>query len=182
MIFCKRCGSATLNGYCENCFGSNFIHKRLFNLDLGNDLDISPLTDRSEKILRLKTNFIKNDNANYLPKIKQSVSKNEEIYHTAGKISAVKAGIKYNLLDRNFDEKDENEGEQKRNLEPIENVLGLYPYIKARLDLKKSIEDKVSKTLDIKEYKLPPQSALKKPRKSVTQKKDNETRIYEIKD
>lgn len=178
MIFCKRCGSITLNGVCTNCSGSNVISHLSPNMPVGLELNFfSPISD-IEKKLKWKTQLEDRETLN--TKVQSAPPKDKGIARNVGNIGSLKPEQRDETLGLKRVNVENDKQKERKTIDPVENLLNTHPLIKKRIEWRKNIEKNTSITSDLKNYKLPPKVEIKEKPKILNQKKDKETEIYKI--
>ncbi|NVM02180.1 MAG: hypothetical protein HWN67_07580 [Candidatus Helarchaeota archaeon] len=178
MIFCKRCGSITINGICNNCSGSNVVSHLSPNTHVGLELNFFSPTSEIEKKLKWKNQL--EDRENLTTKVQDAPPEDKGMVRNVGSIASLKSEEKDDPLGlKRMDEKN-NKLEDRKIIEHVENILNTHPLIKKRIDWRKKIEENTSITTDLRNFKLPPKTDVKEKPKMLKQKKDKDTEIYKI--
>ncbi len=179
MNFCKRCGSITLNGICNNCSGSNVVSHLSPNTKVGLELNFFNPTSELEKKLRWKTQL--DDRENLISKVQTAPPEDKGIVRNVGEIASLKSEQKDKPLGLKKINEENNKFQDRTIIDPVENLLNTHPLIKKRIDWKKQIEKNTSITSDFKNFKLPPKVEIKEEQKILKQKNDKkDTEIYKI--
>ncbi|MFX1449246.1 MAG: hypothetical protein ACFFCM_00305 [Promethearchaeota archaeon] len=178
MIFCKRCGSITINDICYNCSGSNLFSHLPLNMPANLELNFFSPTSEMEKKIRWNSQL--EERENLTTKVQATPPEKKGIGRIIGNIGSLKHKQRNIFLDfKRVNEEHEIEKERK-TLDPVENLLNTHPLIKKRMEWRKRIEKSSSITSDLKKLKLPPKVDFNKKPDLIKQKKDKNTEIYQI--
>ncbi|MHA1298322.1 MAG: hypothetical protein ACTSO9_02645 [Candidatus Helarchaeota archaeon] len=182
MIFCKRCGSITLDGICINCSGSNFISHPLKNLELRLNSNFFSPNIEAEKLLRWKTSL--EDKLSYTPNLKEEVPVVRGLNYKISNISSNKYNQNFDLLLSSVRDS-KKRGNLGKNLDPTDNLLNIYPHLKARLDWKEQIQKNSNIISELKNYKQRPETELTEKKENIEHskpRKNKDTEFFEFKE
>ena len=175
MIICKRCGSITINGICNNCSSSNFISHPLFGSEIRSNQSFFNTPQEIEKLLQWKTQL--EDRTKIIPNVQSIPLKNEKQSQTIGKIAKFKIHKDYELMP--VKKESLSEENETNNIEPSESLTTNYPHLKTRLNWHNQIKENTNVISDLKKFNLPTHDELENKLKK-NQKKIRDSVIHKI--